>query len=576
MSDRRITRSISNEYQNRLATQAQFSNPQHHAYHNHNNNYTRGLSGLLNEAETSMKDPHNIVIRNTSEEMFIKSLVEGLPAPNMEGIGFTNLPQTMRADSEELFHSWMSHGEGQSAGHFQGPHRSRQSSRRMSNELSSLLSQQSNQNFNRVDSFDQFLQTNIFFSEDAVGEKKARDKEREKGEYTAELSPLKSISWFSQSRPMTRSCSSELRRRYAAMQGQSPPPTDHMHEVKQTSAIMEDTSISLGNGRFSQPPFFPQVNHASLPPFHNSLLGEGESVSNFVTLLKGTLERKKMGNGHRQQHQQQQWVSESCPPQRFYEDLQNRMDGSQNQVSSALQLGGLGQMQHEGYGQVRTTGQIQSEGQPPQIDGVISGNNQSQPGLLSHAPSPSESSAGAPVLSAGEDPCNSGQTTSLKRAAQHNMDADQQPKRQNSIVSHPNIGNGETIKDGVQIGDISKNPHLTRVGSITSSGGGSGFVLDKEDPTKKRRVERQRKMAEAKGRSAVPIMPSDLQATLKRCDALEKEVRSLKLNLSFMNRKDSEQTKQIEELQKQNEDLQQEKEKLLEEIEQLTSGAHLA
>lgn len=83
-------------------------------------------------------------------------------------------------------------------------------------------------------------------------------------------------------------------------------------------------------------------------------------------------------------------------------------------------------------------------------------------------------------------------------------------------------------------------------------------------------------MAEAKGRSAVPIMPSDLQATLKRCDALEKEVRSLKLNLSFMNRKDSEQTKQIEELQKQNEDLQQEKEKLLEEIEQLTSGAHLA
>lgn len=208
-------------------------------------------------------------------------------------------------------------------------------------------------------------------------------------------------------------------RRYAAMQGQSPPPTDHMHEVKQTSAIMEDTSISLGNGRFSQPPFFPQVNHPSLPPFHNSLLGEGESVSNFVTLLKGTLERKKMGNGHRQQHQQQQWVSESCPPQRFYEDLQNRMDGSQNQVSSALQLGGLGQMQHEGYGQVRTTGQIQSEGQPPQIDGVISGNNQSQPGLLSHAPSPSESSAGAPVLSAGEDPCNSGQTTSLKRAWFH-------------------------------------------------------------------------------------------------------------------------------------------------------------
>lgn len=44
------------------------------------------------------------------------------------------------------------------------------------------------------------------------------------------------------------------------------------------------------------------------------------------------------------------------------------------------------------------------------------------------------------------------------------------------------------------------------------------------------------RMAEAKGRGNAPPMPADMQAAVKRCDALEKEVRSLKLNLSFMNR----------------------------------------
>ena len=118
-------------------------------------------------------------------------------------------------------------------------------------------------------------------------------------------------------------------------------------------------------------------------------------------------------------------------------------------------------------------------------------------------------------------------------------------------------------------------------------------------------------MAEAKERSSTPVIPSDMQAVLKRCENLEKEVRSLKLNLSFMNRwvhcfkgtcfyskanscpviishsykaiyssiltnhrKDSEQTKQIEELQKQNEELTEEKERLLEEIERVVSDSN--
>lgn len=52
--------------------------------------------------------------RNSSEEMFLKSLMEtsiGMPAPTMEMLGFKNISQTLRTDSEELFKSWLINGE---------------------------------------------------------------------------------------------------------------------------------------------------------------------------------------------------------------------------------------------------------------------------------------------------------------------------------------------------------------------------------------------------------------------------------------------------------------------------------
>lgn len=568
-SDRRVTRSLSAEFHARMAAQALAQTPSQTSHPPQHQTYARGLSGLISEAEASMKDHHG-VFRSSTEEMIIKSLVEGslsMPAPSMEGIGFTNLPQPARADSEELFNSLMSHGQGQnSAPSSQAPYRVRQASRRLSNELAALRAQQNSQTFNRVDSFDQFLQTNIFFSDDAAGDSnqpKIRNLETENGACTAETSPLKSISWFAQSRPMTRSRSSELRRRYAAMQGQPLAASTETFQRDHVQRIHE-------------------VNQTSLPPFHMPLLGAADSVSNVVSMLKGTLERKKIGNGNTQLQHHQHVLTEFCaPPWSAHEELQSRMASSQYQVSNPLLPVGLERMQHEGYGQVQTNGQIYTEGQI-QLEGLSRTSN-CHPGLLSHAPSPSESSGGAPVVSAGEDPCNSGHTNSnqdfsLKRPSQHCMDVDQQPKRQNSIGSHPTpglhvTGIGENQTECIKIGDIAKNTQLTRVGSVISSGG-SGSMGDKEDSTKKRRVERQRKMAEAKGRNSIPMMPSDLQAALKRCDALEKEVRSLKLNLSFMNRKDSEQTKHIEELQQQNENLHKEKERLLEDMDRLTSGSH--
>ena len=52
--------------------------------------------------------------RNTSEELFLKSLMEssiGMPIPTMEMLGFKNLNQSFRTDSEELFKSWLTNGE---------------------------------------------------------------------------------------------------------------------------------------------------------------------------------------------------------------------------------------------------------------------------------------------------------------------------------------------------------------------------------------------------------------------------------------------------------------------------------
>lgn len=52
--------------------------------------------------------------RNTSEDMFIRTLMEspvGMPAPTMEMLGFKNLSNNFRADSEELFKNWLTNGD---------------------------------------------------------------------------------------------------------------------------------------------------------------------------------------------------------------------------------------------------------------------------------------------------------------------------------------------------------------------------------------------------------------------------------------------------------------------------------
>eukprot|EP00249_Psilotum_nudum_P019608 c27339_g1_i2 orf=642-2348(+) len=564
---RRVTRSVSNDLQARAAGQTQAQ--------------TSGVQSSVQLPDALPREAAGFC-RNTSEEIFIRSIVDGsigmAAPPSMEGIGFTNLAPTMRLDSEELFHNWIGNVESHpSSGQGSIPYRTRQTSRRMSNELASLL-QNGSQTFNRVDSFEQLLQTGFVCSDDTGGDGSQQPRTRvpgtEKGDQAADLSPLKTLSWFHQSQTMTRSRSSELR--YAAMQGLPPPPTAETlqrqatqgtQELKQEVASLGAFARNLANGRVTQPPFFPQMPQSSIPPFNVPHHGAGDSVSTVVSMLKGTLERKKLGNNQQWQQQQQHIINGVYPhQQRVQEDLLSRLASPQFQTTSnADSLHQLSTAMHnEGHEQPHAISRMHYEGQM-QVAGPI-GDGQVQQGQLSRAPSLSNSSGGAPVLSTGDDQCNSAQTNPnheniFKRSAQGSADLEQHSKRQNSIGNHPSPssiggGNSETQPENIQKTELSKKlSRLVRMGSVNSPGG-SGFTMDKEDPTKKRRVERQRKMAEAKGRNCIPTMPSDLQAALKRCDTLEKEVRSLKLNLSFMNRKDSEQTKQIEELQKENEDLQ--------------------
>ncbi|MCO5614547.1 hypothetical protein L7F22_068830 [Adiantum nelumboides] len=443
MPEKRITRSTSKEHQIRIPAAAppQTSNP--NSQHNsqfHHSGYIKGLSGLIHEAEMSTKEAQLATMRNMSEELLIKSLVEGIPAHSMEGLGFANIPQTGRIDSEELFHSWMSLGEGQTAGQLQHP---RQNYSRRSNEFAFLLSQQTNEIPNAVENIDQYLQTNNFFLEEAAGENGTRNAEGD----TICATEASQLKWFPYYRPMTRSHSSELRRRYAAMQESSSNLTDH--NMKQMSSPIE----ALAHRKFHQLSCFPHFPHSALSP-NRGHLGE-ETISSFVNLLKGTLERKRMGKGN---SQQQRWPQSSG-------HLSSMVQGSQNQIPRSQQ-GGFSESSYEGHGQVQNLRQIVMEGQVPNVGVNFAGDNQHQTGLPSHARSPSESSVGA-----REDPCNSGQTTPLKRPAKDVPDLDQQPKRQNSITTNYSADNGEAVKEIQQTVGEKKLPYLARMGSATSSGG---------------------------------------------------------------------------------------------------------
>ncbi|XP_054824544.1 protein CYCLOPS-like [Prosopis cineraria] len=509
----------------------------------------RGFSGLY---------------KNTSEELFLKTVMEspiGMPAPTMEMLGFKAVSQSFRTDSEELFKRWLTNAEGYNSTSI--GHNSRLS-QRISTELASLSNPQHAGVISEGKGNDKLYTQNNLMVNDASNDfsqapiRDPADTELQAGNL------FLAKAWFLSDQRMTRSRSSELRRRYVEMQNaQATQGMESIHVAPQDGSadtLKQEVSNINGFGYLSpcelpnQKATFMSPSNSSSSTFNTPQMGDADKVSSYVSMLKGTLERKRLSN-----HIEKEAA----------EDSSNGIFGAQGDFAKTGFMAGQENwiyqkpisFQGASNGQVKDHGvpQTLEESMNLDMDGFANQTNPIYVGAASREPSQSESSAAAPVVSSGLD-ATEGPSISSQTPCESSW------KQVGVSKSSENRAKGvrEQIMDNLK--DDRKRRSLERYGSVTSAA-----PEDKGDATKKRRVERSRKMAEAKERNSTPPVPSDMQAVLKRCENLEKEVRSLKLNLSFMNRKDSEQTKQIEELQKQNEELADEKERLLEEIERIVS-----
>ncbi|TVU13084.1 hypothetical protein EJB05_46760, partial [Eragrostis curvula] len=504
------------------------------------------------------------LFRNTSEEIFLKAVMENsmgaAAAPSMEMLGFRNMSQSFRQDSEELLSSeaaGLPNQQQDIVQQFFFTDNSIPQTAEIPSEYPDNHNQQSLKYCTLCTNIIFCLRSNL--SNINITVRHNNRNAAEKGMQASDL--LLAKAWFHSTQPMTRSRSSELRhefqsvRRYAAMQTHVAPITTG--SIEATNQLKRDyTNTNTANSTPMsctpvQTPKFASPSSSSTSPLDNTHIGAQDTITSVVSMLKDTLERKKLGSHANRDAS----VGNSFG---FYDTQQFQQNI----------IGGTDMFP------LVTTAQVQDSLMLPKVDRPMEANNgnfiapanQVWLGAVSREPSQSGSSTAMTAHSAGYEVCDDlpsmGQAMSVCESTKKNI--------ANGTADGGSKGKeyrDRVLKDNFK--DERKKGVLTRMGSISSE-----QAADKGDPTKKRRVERSRKMAEAKERSSTPVIPSDMQTVLKRCENLEKEVRSLKLNLSFMNRKDSEQTKQIEELQKQNEDLTEEKDRLLEEIERIVSDTN--
>ncbi|KAH0452003.1 hypothetical protein IEQ34_019302 [Dendrobium chrysotoxum] len=418
--------------------------------------------------------------------------------------------------------------------------------------------------------------------------------------------------WFHSSQPMTRSRSSELRRRYAAMQ------SSQMATIAQepnnipldgTNKIQLEFTNANSFGSIQMVEMSNQMHSLMSPSnsstsFNTPQIAKPDKVSSVVCMLKGTLERKKLNNrGDKEVMEGSSYgmlgSHEAVPNIRTDQGFDSHVAGSLTSFHMVSPM------------KVTSSGNLASveKSLEPSMESFPTLANQTRMVAASRELSQSESSTVAPALSTGfeacDGPAHSGHTIYngvISSRPVGNGPSDHELKVNgrplifliyyffpHNLFSHDQSFCGMMLFIGFvyywdrtfenRFNDARKQFNILALVAFHDANGQPNLfslalnAVDRADPTKKRRVERSRKMAKAKERNSTPPLPSDMQAVLKRFETLEKEVRSLKLNLSFMNRKDSEQTKQIEELQKQNDELVNEKEQLLEEIERIISDS---
>ncbi|KAJ1396885.1 hypothetical protein SESBI_32277 [Sesbania bispinosa] len=379
----------------------------------------RGFSGLY---------------KNSSEELFLKAVMEspiGMPVPTMEMLGFKTVSQSFRTDSEELFKRWLTNGEascymtydhvtlfyvvsvlirvGEKMNHlfladffllililFSIPGYNSSSiglnsrlSRRMSTELVNVSNQQHVSVASEGRNNDKSYIQNNFLTNDVSADfnfpiRDPADREQQ----SSNLFLAKA--WFLSDQRMTRSRSSELRRRYTEMQNsQASQGIESICMAPQHGTDTIKQGVSNLNGFDylsmcelpSQKGSFMSPCNSSSSTFNTHQLGDADKVSSCVSMLKEPLFQPGFNEG------QENW------------SLQKQIN---------VQGGSTGQVKDPGVQQT-LEGTMNTV-----LDGFANQTNQIYVGPASREPSQSESSAAAPVISSGLDACegpsNSNQT----------------------------------------------------------------------------------------------------------------------------------------------------------------------
>ncbi|XP_065877960.1 protein CYCLOPS-like isoform X2 [Euphorbia lathyris] len=387
--------------------------------------------------------------RNTSEDMFLKSLMENsvsMPVPTMEMLGFKNISSHLlhhhhnfRIDSEELFKTWLTNGENHDCNSASIAHRTRQASKRISTELANTPAALQKKRSNDV----------IYTQNDypVADTPSSHLNHRNSIEITAQATNLYlAKAWFHTSQPMTRSRSSELRKRYAAMQSAQTSSGNGPSNLRQGFA---DPIDDIGNQTGSE--FMSILNPAPQ-------MGDVDRVSSVVSMLKGTLERKKLGNQFEQQNTA--IYHDQAQPQQVVINYDQEKAQTSQEISST-HVNDAEMMDLVGF-----------------VNPTMS-NPIHQLSTFSREASQSESSAAAPVLSSGFDACDGPSISSMSdKPVENNKTPEKGPQPKDFR---------ERIIENLK--DDRKRGGLVRYGSVTSTGS-----VEKGDPTKKRRVERSRNL----------------------------------------------------------------------------------
>lgn len=233
------------------------------------------------------------------------------------------------------------------------------------------------------------------------------------------------------------------RRRYVAMQHTQKNTGMEVMQNASGHGVM-DFNQEFGNPNgFSDPPMHDTANqlgtfmsptNSSSSTLNTPQISSRDKVSSVVNMLKGTLERKKLGNQIEKE---------------IVGDSSNALYHSQgiNSTSDKRRGNGIheippGSFQEISPGQVKDPEFSQAVRVPMDLDfeGFVNSTNPFQLSTVSWEPSPSESSAATPVVSSAFDACdgpsNSSQTLSICE------------------TSRKQVGNGRGSENGCRAKDV--------------------------------------------------------------------------------------------------------------------------